>query len=81
MLKGVIVQGLAWESYEAVLWPLVPPLRESKTTGLVICQGKKGHLEGEVLVFPVLPIARHPGLSVLETLCTSPIALALLKSI
>ena len=43
--------------------------------------GEEGYPEGEVLVLPVLPVARHPGLSALVTLCTWPIVLPLLMSV
>ena len=46
MLKGVVVQGLVWKSYEAILLPPVAPLRGSKTTWLVICQGREGQGRG-----------------------------------
>ena len=36
---------------------------------------------GKVLVFPVLPIAGHPGLSTLVTFCTWPVILAPLMSV
>ena len=32
---------------------------------------------GEILIFPLLPIVRHPGLSALVTFLTSPIIFAL----
>lgn len=41
MLEGVVMKGLVWEMYEALLWPPVSPLRRS-TTWLVTCQGKTG---------------------------------------
>ena len=45
------------------------------------CPGRKGYPGSKVLVCPLLPIARYPGLSLLVTFCTWPTILALLTSI
>lgn len=53
MLKGMVVQGLIWESYEAFLQP---PCSCSKgsTTWLVICQGRKGQRRVQIAWWPAI---------------------------
>lgn len=68
MLKVVVVQGLLWESHEAILQP-------SDMTG------EERSPEGEVLVFLVLPSARYLRLSALVAFHTWPGIPALLTPV
>ena len=86
MLKGVVMQGIVWESLRLFSSPPVSLLRGSTTSeerkdqGMfqtacpVICQERWVTLgvrsHPTIPVFPVLPVARHLGPSTLVTFGT-----------